>query len=61
MSGDLRTISGVAIVEPDTRALGAASGRRPATAPLAEDSQLAVDIRALVERGELDEARERFS
>lgn len=36
-------------------------GRRPALAPLAEDSQLAVDVRTLVERGELDEARERFS
>ncbi|OFW18138.1 MAG: hypothetical protein A3F69_03250 [Acidobacteria bacterium RIFCSPLOWO2_12_FULL_66_10] len=57
----MRTLPGPAIVEPDTRALGAVPRRRPATAPLAEDSQLAVDIRALVERGELDEARERFS
>jgi RNA polymerase sigma-70 factor (ECF subfamily) len=33
-------------------------GRRPA--PLSEDSRLAIDIRGLVERGEMDEARERF-
>lgn len=29
-------------------------------APLSEDSRLATDIRALVERGEMDEARQRF-
>jgi RNA polymerase sigma-70 factor (ECF subfamily) len=57
----LRTIPGAVIVEPDARGLGAEPGRRPAVAPLAEDSQLAVDIRGFVERGELDEARERFS
>jgi RNA polymerase sigma-70 factor, ECF subfamily len=33
--------------------------RRPA--PLSEDSRLATDIRGLVERGEMDAARERFS
>lgn len=57
----MRTIPGAAIVEPDARSLGAVPGRRQATASLAEDSQLAVDIRALVERGDLDEARERFT
>src|SRR4051795_4051266 len=35
-------------------------GRVPAAVPLAEDSRLAVEIRGLVERGEMDEARERF-
>ena len=35
-------------------------GRVPAAAPLADDSRLAVEIRGLVERGEMDEARERF-
>ena len=35
--------------------------RRGVAAPLAEDSALAVEIRGLVERGEMDEARERFS
>src|SRR5260370_10154385 len=33
-------------------------GRRPA--PGSEDSRLATEIRQLVERGEMDEARERF-
>lgn len=60
MSGDLRTIPGAANVVPDPLDPGAAIGRRLAAAPLAEDSQIAVEIRALVERGELDEARERF-
>src|SRR5262252_3862725 len=35
-------------------------GRVPAAAPLAEDSRLAIEIRGLVERGEMDEARDRF-
>ena len=39
----------------------AAPGRRtPATTSLADDSRLAIEIRELVERGEMDEARERF-
>jgi len=38
----------------------AAHARRGVAAPLAEDSSLAVEIRGLVERGEMDEARERF-
>src|SRR5437762_2875831 len=36
-----------------------ARGRRTPAA-LAEDSRLAIEIRGLVERGEMDEARERF-
>jgi len=36
------------------------SPRRPAAAPLSDDSRLAVDIRGLVERGELDDARQQF-
>jgi RNA polymerase sigma-70 factor (ECF subfamily) len=35
--------------------------RRGVATPLSEDSALAVEIRGLVERGEMDEARERFS
>jgi len=37
------------------------SARRGAPAPLSEDSQIAIAIRGLAERGEMDEARERFS
>ena len=39
---------------PDTGA------RRPPAAALSDDSQLAVEIRGLVERGELEQARQRF-
>jgi RNA polymerase sigma-70 factor (ECF subfamily) len=35
-------------------------GRVPAASPLAEDSRIAIEIRGLVERGEMDEARDRF-
>jgi RNA polymerase sigma-70 factor (ECF subfamily) len=35
-------------------------GRRTIAAPLSADSRVAIDIRGLVERGEMDEARERF-
>ena len=37
-----------------------APARRPVTVPLSEDSRLAVEIRMLVEAGDLDTARERF-
>ena len=36
------------------------TARRGGPAPLSEDSKLAVEIRGLVESGEMDEARERF-
>jgi RNA polymerase sigma-70 factor (ECF subfamily) len=35
-------------------------GRRAAVAPLSADSALAVEIRGLVERGQMDDARDRF-
>jgi len=59
MSGDLRPVSdrtadAVGIPEPAVRA------RTAAVPPLSDDSRLAVTIRGLVERGEMDEARERF-
>ena len=38
----------------------AAPARRGLAAPLSDDSRLAVEIRGLVERGEMDEARDRF-
>jgi len=45
----------------DSRPAAAARARRPtAPAPLADDSRLAIEIRGLVDRGEMDEARERF-
>jgi RNA polymerase sigma-70 factor (ECF subfamily) len=55
MSGDPRLV-------PDalTDAVVPERGRRTIAAPLSADSRVAIDIRGLVERGEMDEARERF-
>jgi RNA polymerase sigma-70 factor (ECF subfamily) len=49
-------------VVPDalTDAVVPERGRRGIAAPLSADSRIAIDIRGLVERGEMDEARERF-
>lgn len=64
MSGDVRTVPGgyqpdAALPEAEPRQ-GTGAPRRAPAAPLSEDSRLAVEIRALVERGAADEARERF-
>src|SRR5437879_13834187 len=56
--------SPVATAEPDAGAAQPSAGARrrrvPAAQPLADDSRLAIEIRGLVERGEMDAARERF-
>ena len=67
MSSDLRTASGL---ENARDQQGTPAGqpvkrspridRRPLSAPLAEDSKLAVEIRGLVEAGNMDAARDRF-
>ncbi len=58
MSTDVRnstaTATGTSAVTPST------DGRPRTSTPLSDDSCLAVDIRGLVERGELDEARQKF-
>jgi RNA polymerase sigma-70 factor, ECF subfamily len=41
-------------------AVGPAANRRTAPAHVSDDTRLAIDIRGLVERGEMDDARERF-
>ena len=60
MSGESRNARGASPLDATAKAgsSAAARGRRPV--PVSEDSRLAVDIRQLVERGDLDEARERF-
>jgi RNA polymerase sigma-70 factor (ECF subfamily) len=55
---DVRTASDVVAAGHAERQT--APVRRVVPAPLSEDSMLAVEIRGLVERGEMDEARERF-
>jgi RNA polymerase sigma-70 factor (ECF subfamily) len=57
MSGELRTARDADLRATDRRSDAKA---RPAGA-LAEDSQLAVEIRGLLERDELDQARQRFT
>jgi len=59
MSGDFHPRPVVDTPEPDP-ADAPAGARRRVPAPLSEDSRLAVEIRGLVERGAMDEARERF-
>src|SRR5207249_6258780 len=61
MSSDVRTSSDARpTIAADTPATAApvTTSRRP---PVSEDSRLAIDIRSLVECGEMDEARERFA
>jgi RNA polymerase sigma-70 factor, ECF subfamily len=64
MSLDVRITATVAPGDPAANTLStqatAPAGRRVASAPLSEDSQLAVEIRALVEQGDLETARQRF-
>ena len=68
MNGDLRTASdddagtGPAVdpLDPGDAGVQPGAPARRAVPPLSEDSRLAIDIRGLVERGEMDEARERF-
>ena len=55
---DLRTAFDVEAPEPPAQP--SAAVRRGSAAPLSEDSLLAVEIRGLVERSEMDEARDRF-
>jgi len=61
MSGDYRPAP-VDTLELDDAGEQPSPGARSRRAPaaLSEDSRLAVEIRGLVERGEMDEARERF-
>ena len=61
MSGYLRTAAVVNPTGAPAASAPNARGRRPVAAPLSEDSRLAVEIRGLVERGAMDEARERFA
>jgi len=59
MSGDLLTAPEPGAAPRDARPAGV-PGRKPPAAQPSEDSRLAVEIRELVERGDMDEARERF-
>jgi RNA polymerase sigma-70 factor (ECF subfamily) len=60
MSGDFQTahdeLDAARASAPD----GVSRRTRPPSSPLSDDSRLAIDIRGLVERGEMDAARDRF-
>src|SRR5438132_6297186 len=56
MSADSRTV----VASPTAAPVADISGRRTVAVPLSQDSRLAIEIRGLVERGNLEEARERF-
>ena len=61
MSADVRITATVAPGDPAANGVAPSSaGRRISSAPLSDDSQLAVEIRALVEQGDLETARNRF-
>jgi RNA polymerase sigma-70 factor (ECF subfamily) len=63
MSNDLRTAFGVALegshAEPEPAS--SSRGRRPVGAPPSKDTQLAIAIRQLVDRGDMEQARDLFS
>src|SRR2546422_2577316 len=56
MSADFRT----AVAGPTAPPAPDIGGRRTVAVPLSQDSRLAIEIRGLVERGNLEEAREQF-
>ena len=60
MSGDPRSFHDRPVDAADGGSTTAVRGRPAVAAPLSEDTQLAVDIRALVESGLMDQARDRF-
>src|SRR5436190_10873169 len=60
MSVDFHPASGGDPVPSNIGAPAPGTDRRAVGGPLSEDSQIAVEIRGLVERGDMDEARDRF-
>jgi RNA polymerase sigma-70 factor (ECF subfamily) len=61
MSGDLRTARDEGAAAGAASVPGAPQGRGVAGTPVSDDSRLALDIRGLVERGDMEQARERFA
>jgi RNA polymerase sigma-70 factor, ECF subfamily len=63
MTGEPRKVLQISSTEPglESSSTVASSGRRAVGAPVSPDTQLAVEIRQLVESGELERARELFA
>ena len=62
MGADLRTVRDTAVTASEGPALAGATLRAPLSvrAPLSADSELAVEIRDLIDRGQMEEAQDRF-
>ena len=60
MNGDRRTAQDVDGTSANPAPGGAAQGRTAVVTPVSDDSRIAIEVRALVEQGAMDEARERF-
>jgi RNA polymerase sigma-70 factor (ECF subfamily) len=65
MNSDMRILPDTASAHVDTGEAvtpqpAGARGRRNGTAALSDDSKVAVEIRGLIERGDMEEARQRF-
>jgi RNA polymerase sigma-70 factor, ECF subfamily len=62
MSGDLRTVPGTDPGNLDDRgtSAGVRKARRGVSAALSEDSRIAIEIRGLVDGGDMEQARARF-
>src|SRR5262245_61330933 len=60
MNGDSRTAADVDGGPPTEPATGVAQ-LRPVVTAVSDDSRIAIEVRGLVERGEMDEARGRFA
>jgi len=61
MNGDRRTAPDPDGTPVSPAPSGATAGRPPVVAAVSEDSRIAVEVRGLVERGAMDEARDRFA
>jgi RNA polymerase sigma-70 factor, ECF subfamily len=63
MSVEPRTAMGLSPAEPiaDSASSALVRGRRPVVTPVSKDTRLAIEIRQLVERGDVDQARALFA
>src|SRR5689334_20801869 len=61
MNGDLRKPQDADRMSDTQDAPGSGSGRPPVPAAVSEDTQIAIEVRELVERSKMDATRERFA
>ncbi len=61
MNGDRKTARDADPASAGAAHPAAAQGRPAVVTPVSEDSRIAIEVRGLVEQGQLDEARERFT